>query len=61
MSSLVKWRTSSLDEVMASLLEECVVMSPYVVGEELDMSLMSEELSESAHVTVVNMFSLSQK
>ena len=61
MSSLVKWRTSSLDEVMASLLEEGVVMSPYIVGEELDMFLMSEESSESAHVMIVNMFISSQK
>ena len=61
MSSLVRWRISSLDEVMALLLEEGVVMSPHIVGEELDMFLMSEESSESAPVMVVNMFSSSQK
>ena len=61
MSFLVKWRTSSLDEVMASLLGEGVVMSPYVVGKELDMFLISEESSESAHMKVVDMFSSSQK
>lgn len=43
------------------LLEEGVGMSPHVVGKELDMFLMSEELSEPAHVTVMDMFSSSQK
>ena len=46
---------------MASLLEEGVVMSPHILGEELDMFLMSEKSSESVHVMILNMFSLSQK